>query len=286
MGIGEVGELLRRSTVHIRSFNRRGESAGSGVIWDSDGTVITNAHVIGKGAHSVELWDGRTVPGELKDRDDQRDLAKLKLPTVTVHAISLREAPVKPGELVVAVGNPLGFTGALTTGVVHTVGPVPGLGRRRWVQAAVRLAPGNSGGPLADAAGGLVGINTMIVSGIALAIPIAVVRDFMKNGTGPKLGVTVQGVNLGRRGGLGLLVLSIEKGSADDRASLLIGDLLLGALESPFDNPADLADSVREASMGILKLRFRRGDQRRVSARWPFLSGKERTARPRDSCLD
>src|SRR5207247_956082 len=114
MGIGEVGEMLRRSTVHIRSFSRRGQSAGSGVIWDGNGTVITNAHVARQGAHSVELWDGRMVPAELKGRDDQRDLAKLELPTVDVPTIRSRESPVRPGELVVAVGNPLGFTGALT----------------------------------------------------------------------------------------------------------------------------------------------------------------------------
>src|SRR5690242_11526016 len=73
MGIGEVGELLRRSTVHIRSLNRRAQSAGSGVIWNGDGTIVTNAHVLGTGAHSVELWDGRTFPAELKERDDHRD---------------------------------------------------------------------------------------------------------------------------------------------------------------------------------------------------------------------
>ena len=263
MGIGEVGELLRRSTVHIRSFSRRGQSAGSGVIWDGEGTVITNAHVIGKGDHSVELWDGRTVPAELKGRDAQRDLARLRLPTTGVSSISLRESPVKPGELVVAVGNPLGFTGALTSGVVHAVGSIPGLGRRQWLQSAIRLAPGNSGGPLADAAGGLVGINTMIVSGIALAIPISVVRDFMREGTGPRLGVTVQPVSLGRQGGLGLLVLSVEKGSPAEHASLLIGDLLVGANGTPLDSPADLADFIREAGKNILKLRFMRGDQTR-----------------------
>ena len=263
MGIGEVGELLRRSTVHIRSFNRRGQSAGSGVIWDGDGTIITNAHVMGKGAHSVELWDGRTAPAELRDRDDQRDLAKLRVPTAGVSPVSFRESPMKPGELVVAVGNPLGFTGALTTGVVHAVGPMSGLGRRRWVQAAIRLAPGNSGGPLADAAGRLVGINTMIVSGIALAIPIAVVWDFMKNGAGPRLGVTVQPVSLGQRGDLGLLVMSVDKGSPAEHASLLIGDVLVGANGTPFDSPADLADLLREAGKDILKLRFTRGDHRR-----------------------
>jgi serine protease Do len=263
MGIGEVGELLRRSTVHIRSSNRRGQSVGSGVIWDGDGTVITNAHVLTKGAPSVELWDGRTVPGELKDRDEQRDLAKLKLPIAGVSAASFRESPVKPGELVVAVGNPLGFTGALTTGVVQAVGHISSLGRRRWVQSAIRLAPGNSGGPLADAAGKLVGINTMMVSGIALAIPVSVVRDFMRNGAGPRLGVTVQPVSLDRRGGLGRLVLSVDKESPAERASLLIGDILIGANETSFDAPADLADSIREAGKTILKLRFMRGDQTR-----------------------
>ena len=153
MGIGEVGELLRRSTVHVRSDDPRRQSAGSGVIWDSVGTIVTNAHVLGEGAHIVELWDGRSFPAEVRSRDDSRDLAKLKLPAIALPAASPRTTPVKPGELVIAVGNPLGFTGALTTGVVHAVGPFLGFGRRPWVQAAIRLAPGNSGGPLADAAG-------------------------------------------------------------------------------------------------------------------------------------
>ena len=179
MGIGEVGELLRRSTVQIRGTSPRRESAGSGVIWDSEGTIITNAHVLGKGTHLVELWDGRSLPAEIKTRDDQRDLAKLKLATIGLPAAAFRSQPVRPGELVVAVGNPLGFTGALTTGIVHAAGPFSGLGRRPWVQAAIRLAPGNSGGPLADAAGQLVGINTMIVSGgIALAVPSTTVEQW------------------------------------------------------------------------------------------------------------
>ncbi len=156
MGIGEVGELLRRSTVHVRSTDPRRQSAGSGVIWDSAGTIVTNAHILGQaageGTHLVELWDGRSFPAEIQARDDSRDLAVLKLAATALPAASLRTSPVKPGELVIAVGNPLGFTGALTTGVVHAVGPFAGFGRRPWVQAAIRLAPGNSGGPLADAA--------------------------------------------------------------------------------------------------------------------------------------
>src|SRR5258706_3666993 len=208
MGIGETGELLRRSTVHIRSLNRGRQSAGSGVIWNSDGTVITNAHVLGTGDHTVELWDGRAFPAEVKERDDARDLARLRLRTAGLPALAPRSDPARPGELVIAVGNPLGFTGALTTGVVHANGAMPGLGRRRWVQAAIRLAPGNSGGPLADAAGRVIGINTMLVSGgIALAVPTATVEEFVKNGARPRLGVTVRIVRLDRRRSPGRLVM-------------------------------------------------------------------------------
>jgi len=264
MDIGEVGELLRRSTVHIRGSSRRRQSAGSGVIWASDGTVITNAHVLTNGTYSAELWDGRTLPVEVKSQDAPRDLAKLKLPAAGLPAVSLRDSPLKPGELVVAVGNPLGFTGALTTGVVHAVGPVNGLGSRPWVQAAVRLAPGNSGGPLADAAGRLVGINTMIVGGgLALAIPGSVASDFMRNGASPRLGVAIQAVNLGRNA-VGLLVMSVEPGSAAEYASLLIGDVLIGANGRNFESPADLTDAIADAGRSVLKLRFLRGDRTRV----------------------
>jgi serine protease Do len=263
MGIGEVGELLRRSTVQIRGSSPRRESAGSGVIWDSEGTIITNAHVLGKGTHLIELWDGRSLPAEIKTRDDQRDLAKLKLATIGLPAAAFRSQPVRPGELVVAVGNPLGFTGALTTGIVHAAGPFSGLGRRPWVQAAIRLAPGNSGGPLADAAGQLVGINTMIVSGgIALAIPSGTVEEFVGNGASPRLGVTVRPVRVNRRNGLGLLILSIDQGSPAEQASLLIGDLLIGVEKAAFTAAADLTDAIADAS-GHVKLRFIRGDNAR-----------------------
>jgi serine protease Do len=263
MGIGEVGEAVRRSTVQVRSAGGRRQSSGSGVIWDSRGTIVTNSHVLGKGKHIVEFWDGSTIPADLEVRDGHRDLAKLKVPASST-PVNVRDSPIKPGELVIAVGSPLGFSGALSTGVVHTVGPVSGLGRRKWVQASIRLAPGNSGGPLVDASGRLVGINTMIVQGgIALAIPGSVAWDFVRNGPSPRLGVTVKPVNPGARTSLALLVLSVEKGSPADYASLLIGDLLVGSNAIRFASPADLTDSIDEAGQGILKLRFLRGDRAR-----------------------
>ena len=263
MGIGEVGELLRRSTVHVRSTDPRRQSAGSGVIWDNAGTIVTNAHVLGEGTHLVELWDGRSFPAEVRSRDDARDLAKLKLPAGGLPAASLRTSTVKPGELVIAVGNPLGFIGALTTGFVHVVGPFSGFGRRPWVQAAIRLAPGDSGGPLADAAGHVVGINTMLASGgIALAVPAATVEEFLKSGPRPRLGVTVRAVRLPRRRGVGLLIMSIESGSSAEQASLLMGDILIGTPGSRFTTAADHSDAISDAD-GRLKLHFLRGDTTR-----------------------
>jgi serine protease Do len=294
MGIGEVGELLRRSTVHVRGTDPQRQSAGSGVIWDSAGTIVTNAHVVGQaagqgthtgyGTHTVELWDGRSFPADVHSRDDSRDLAKLKLPATALPAASLRTTPVKPGELVIAVGNPLGFTGALTTGVVHAVGPFAGFGRRPWVQAAIRLAPGNSGGPLADAAGHVIGINTMLApGGIALAVPAATVEEFLKNGPHPRLGVTVRMVRLPRRRGVGLLLMSIEKDSPAEQASLLIGDILIGTPGARFTTAADLADTIDDAisdAAARLTVRFLRGDNTREREVVISLSGRSaRSAR-------
>jgi serine protease Do len=214
----------------------------------------------------------------LEERDDQRDLARLKLRTSGLPARSPREEAAKPGELVIAVGNPLGFTGALSSGIVHATGPVSGLGRRPWVQAAIRLAPGNSGGPLADSEGRLLGINTMIVAGgIALAIPAAVVEQFLRNGSGPRLGVTVQAVSLMRAKGFGLLILKVEHDSPAAQASLLIGDVLIGTREAGFQTVSDLGDSIMAAGPGVIPLRFLRGDnprEREVSVSFEGRSGK------------
>ncbi len=143
---------------------------------------------------------------------------KLKLRASNLSAAPWREsASLRSGELAVAVGNPLGFVGALTTGVVHGAGPIRGLGRRPWVHAAIRLAPGNSGGPLADAAGRVIGVNTMVVAGgLALAIPSELVMRFLKHGSRPTLGIAIQPVKEG------LMVLQVNF-SEPGRASVVDG---------------------------------------------------------------
>src|SRR5271166_5739807 len=119
-GFGEVAESLRRVTVQVRTS---GGDAGSGVIWDSGGLIVTNAHVVRSSRMEIELWDGRVFPAEIQAQDPRRDLAALRIRRNALPAAVVgNSAALRPGELVIAVGNPLGFIGALTTGVVHAVG--------------------------------------------------------------------------------------------------------------------------------------------------------------------
>src|SRR5207245_9549527 len=104
---------------------------------------------------------------------------------------------LRPGKLAIAIGNPMGFVGALTTGVLHAIGPLRPVGSQTWVQASVRRAPGNSGGPLADARGHVIGISTMVAGRLALAIPSNAVLDFLTGGPRTAwLGVTVHPARL------------------------------------------------------------------------------------------
>jgi serine protease Do len=269
-GFGEIAEQLRRSTVLIQSGGR---GAGSGVIWSGDGLVVTNAHVVRGSRVEVQLWDGREFEARVAARDPRRDLAQLR-----IEAANLPAAPggdssqLRAGELAIAIGNPLGFVGALATGVIHAVGPLRGLGPQSWVQADVRLAPGNSGGPLANVRGQVIGINTMVAGSLALAIPSNAVRDFLNAGPANAwLGVTVHPTLVPRNAGasgakktFGLVVLEIEPGSPADLASLLPGDILLGTQEKSFNAVEDLAGALQGGGPRILRIEFLRGDYARI----------------------
>jgi serine protease Do len=264
-GFGEVAEQLRRSTVLIEAGDR---GSGSGVIWGGDGLIVTNAHVA-RGSHArVELWDGRELTADITSRDPQLDLAALRVSANDLpQASSADSSKLRPGELAIAVGNPLGFVGALTIGVIHAVGPLGGIDSRTWVQANVRLAPGNSGGPLADAHARVIGINTMVAGRLALAIPSNAVHQFLF--AGPRaawLGVTLDPVRVARANAhtFGLLILEVQPGSPAARASLLPGDILLGAEENPFHSARDLARSLKDRGQRPLRLEFLRGDDGRV----------------------
>jgi serine protease Do len=263
-GFGEMAERLRRSTVQVITSGR-GQGSGSGVVWSSDGLIVTNAHVARGSEAMVSLWDGATHQATVLSRDPRRDLASLRIAAGGLPAATPGDSSaLRAGELVIAIGNPLGFIGALTTGVVHSLP-----NNKRWVAADVRLAPGNSGGPLADAQGRVIGINTMIAGGLALAVPSNAVGQFLRGGAfqekpGPTLGVTIQPVPL-RDGSFGFLLLKVEPASAAESASLMIGDLLTGAAGRSFAAIDDLHVALASASE-TLDLQFLRGDRRTTRA--------------------
>ena len=247
---GEIAERLRRSAVKVRV--PRGRGSGSGVIWNRSGLILTNSHVAQASDLEVELWAGRRLPARVATRDPRRDLAALQMPASDVEpAVAGDSGVLRPGELVIAVGNPFGFAGAVSTGVVHSIGAVPGMGGESWVRADVRLAPGNSGGPLADAAGRVIGINTAIVNGLGLAIPSNAAADFLRRGPRPALGVTLRPVPFG------LLLLEVDLNGAAAAASLKPGDVLLGSL--------DQLNARLDSGAAVLHIQFFRGeDYRRI----------------------
>jgi serine protease Do len=263
-GFGEVAEKLRRSTVHISSGGR---GHGSGIIIKSDGVVVTNAHVAQFGHLGVTLWDGRSFAAEITSRDLRSDLAILRLRASGLPAASLGDSnQLRAGELVIAIGNPFGFMGALTAGIVHAVGPLPGLGPRKWIQAGVRLAPGNSGGPLADASGNVVGVNTMVAGRLGLAVPSNEVTRLVNGKQTYPLGVTLRPVRVTPEGRerLGLMILELAPDGAADRASLLPGDILVGAEDRFFGALEDLEDALQGSAERVLRLKFVRGDPSKI----------------------
>lgn len=173
----ELAETLRRVTVEITDD---GASLGCGVLWPT-GCLITNAHVVRRPHVSVRLSKGVRLDAELVARDRRADLALLRLAPAELPTPTLAEpTAARVGALVVALGHPLGLRGALTAGIIHAIAPIT-RGGPPWIHADVRLAPGNSGGPLADVSGAIVGINAMVVGGLALAVPVSRVRDFVRD---------------------------------------------------------------------------------------------------------
>jgi serine protease Do len=217
-----LADTLRASTVAVRLGR---EGAGSGVIWASDGTIVTNAHVASRSHAEVVLSDGRHFEARVERRDARRDLALLRIDAGGLTAAATRDpGDLRVGEMLVAVGHPLGVPNALSMGIAHApVGNRPG----RFVQADLRLAPGNSGGPLADARGRVVGVNSMVVRGLALAVPSDDVHRFAGAVEAPsRLGVRLAPARL-RDGRDVLVIVALEPHGRAQRAGLLVGDVLL-----------------------------------------------------------
>lgn len=218
-----LARALRDVTVRVVDAGERG--MGSGVVWDGDGTIVTNAHVV-RGTHARVLWDDdRSARATVVRRDDARDLALLRVGDGGVRraVADVRSSrSLRPGELVVAVGNPGGLTGAYTAGLVRGC-------NARWVMSSVRLAPGNSGGPLADGAGRVVGINAMVAGDLGLAIPSDAVAAFVADARAPRLGIAVARAVATLAGTRvpALVVTGVEAASAAAASGIALGDAIL-----------------------------------------------------------
>ena len=264
----------------------RGE--GSGFIVSPDGVILTNAHVVRDASDvTVKLTDRRELRAKVLGLDPATDIAVLRVDAKNLPTVRLGDpAAVNVGDWVVAIGSPFGFENSVTAGIVSAKGrSLPGDSYVPFIQTDVAVNPGNSGGPLFNMAGEVIGINSQIYSrsggyqGVSFAIPADValrVKDQIV-ATGhakhARLGVTIQEVNqaladsFGLKQAAGALVSSVQPGSAAARAGLQAGDVVVQYNDQPIVASGDLPALVAKASPGD-KARLeilRKGDKRDVT---------------------
>ncbi|MES2316138.1 MAG: trypsin-like peptidase domain-containing protein [Pseudomonadota bacterium] len=249
------------------------ESAGSGFIISHDGYILTNAHVVaGTDEVRVKLTSKREYVARIVGADPYTDVALLKIAATGLRPVRAGDpASMEPGEWVAAIGAPFGFENSVTVGVVSAKGRLlPSGSYVPFIQTDVAVNPGNSGGPLFDTAGNVIGINSQIYSqtggymGISFAIPIdiameisAQLRQFGKVTRG-RIGVQLQeltydlAVSLGLKEPDGALVAAVQRGGPAHRAGMRPGDVILALDGKPVASTADLARLIGNAKPGTV----------------------------------
>jgi S1-C subfamily serine protease len=258
------------------------QGSGSGFIWDTEGHVVTNFHVVQGGRRfTVTLSDGNTYDATVVGAEANKDLAVLR-----IQAPSAALVPIEPGDSdqlvvgqkVLAIGNPFGLDQTLTTGIISALGreitSVMGTTIQDVIQTDAAINPGNSGGPLLDSRGRLIGVNTAIVSasgssaGIGFAVPVAtvmrVVPQLIESGHVKRagLGITFFADTLTRRWGVkGVVIRDVVAGSAADRAGLRpahvdragrvrFGDVIIGIDDAKIETYDDLYQAMDQHQAG------------------------------------
>ncbi len=184
--LADVLDAVSASVVQVRDESR---GVGAGTIWHSDGLIVTNAHVVHNHALKVALSDGRVLDAKLLARDELRDLAVLSVDAHDLPTIQLGSTRhLQPGQWVMALGHPWGVANAATSGILIGVEnhlPELPVSQQAWVVADLHLRPGNSGGPLIDAEGRLIGVNTLMTGpGVGVAVSVDAVKEFLKQALG------------------------------------------------------------------------------------------------------
>jgi serine protease Do len=263
------------------------QTSGSGFIFDSRGRVITNSHVVEAAAQadalSVVLTDGRRFPAVVEFMDPSVDVAVLRVAaTEYLPVAELSSAPVKVGQLVVAIGNPFGLSWTVTAGVVSALNRSLPFGRGRQIENLIQtdtpINPGNSGGPLVDARGRVVGITTAVMPyarGLGFAVPTVTVLDAiarhqerLRQQGPPRLGIGGMATQIepavAKRNGLnesrGVLLVEVHPGSAGERANLRALDVVIALDGSPVTSVEAIKQTIESLPAGhSLEVAFLRG---------------------------
>jgi len=285
-----VAEAVRPTVVQVDVVGGSGTGSGngSGVVYRSDGYIITNNHVVSTaGRLSVTFADGTSETARVVGTDRDSDLAVLKVDRSGLPAIAVRdEEELEVGELAVAVGSPFGLQGSVTRGIVSAVDrgvsvrapdgvavSLPGV-----VQTDASINPGNSGGPLVDGRGRLIGINSAILTsgtntgnaGVGFAIPavyaVSVADELIATGAVRHAFLGVSGGDLtpevAQRVGVGqgAYIAGVTPDTPAAAASLREGDVILALGDTPVTSMAGLATAVRQAHVGdTVRVTYRRG---------------------------
>jgi S1-C subfamily serine protease len=263
--VAEAVDRVGPAVAHVRVSDQNGSErgSGSGVVYTPDGYLLTNHHVIAGGSKvSASLPDGREVAATIIGSDPATDLAVLQLAAGGLpHAAFGSSTRLRVGQLVVAIGNPLGFQATVTAGIVSALGRSLRTRSGRLVDGVIQtdapLNPGNSGGPLVDGLGRVVGINTAMIGmaqGICFAIgsdtAIDVAARLMRDGRvrRSRLGIAGQTVPLDRRvvqrlglaASTAVMVAEVLPGGPAERSGLMRGDVLLRLGGKPVSGVDDL----------------------------------------------
>ncbi|WP_199716647.1 S1C family serine protease [Micromonospora musae] len=287
--LAAVAERVLPSVVTIRMSSLGGTSEGSGFIASADGHVITNDHVVagGTGRASVIFNDGTSAPAKLVGQDPESDIAVMKVERSGLRAVEFGDSDaLAVGDPVLAIGSPLSLTNTVTAGIVSALDRTmqagePGGPVRYYaaIQTDAAVNHGNSGGPLVDSAGRVIGVNSTIKSlvsegqeagniGLAFAIPInqakRVTQDIIGTGKARRtvIGAQVGGPNAAVPGG-GVRLESVEPSGPAEAAGLRAGDVVLRLNGRPMTEPSDLIALVRKFAPGsVVTVEYRRGSSR------------------------